>query len=300
MAFIPDEAVKRAHSVKPSAFILYTYYCMRADRAGQCFPSLKKTALETGMAYSYASEMRTHLAAEGWLEILPGGHVHLLMGFSEIPNKSSEIPKHSPSGIPKEVSVIPNNVSEIPNDKFGNPEIPLYIEPAQLTSPIEPQEPNRIVESADADPTASRAAQAREVFDFWREHLEHPNAIFKGKRERAVLSRLKDGYTLAQVKLAVKGCRLTPHNMGENDRHQRFDDLELICRDGTHLERFISTAEAKGLRAGNLLPMPPAKEPEPCGRCKDGFEMIYNFKTDTDDPMPCRYCSPMTRRANAS
>jgi len=47
-----------------------------------------------------------------------------------------------------------------------------------------------------------------------------------------------------QLKAAVEGCSKTPHNMGRNDTGQRWDDLELICRDGAHVERFMGNAKA--------------------------------------------------------
>jgi hypothetical protein len=53
---------------------------------------------------------------------------------------------------------------------------------------------------------------------------------------------MREGYTVEQLKLAVDGCARTPHNMGENDQRQRYDDLELICRDGAHVERFMRNA----------------------------------------------------------
>lgn len=88
-------------------------------------------------------------------------------------------------------------------------------------------------------------AQARPeaaVFAYWQTTLGHPTAKFGGKRERAVKARLADGYTVEQLKQAVDGCSRTPHNMGQNDRGERYDDLELICRDTSHVDRFIRNA----------------------------------------------------------
>lgn len=86
--------------------------------------------------------------------------------------------------------------------------------------------------------------QARRVFGFWREHMKHPRAALDAKREKAITARLRDGYSVEDLVLAVKGCRLTPHNMGKNDRNTVFDDIELICRDAAHVDRFIHTASS--------------------------------------------------------
>ncbi len=86
---------------------------------------------------------------------------------------------------------------------------------------------------------------ARVVFEHWCAVMEKGDrAKFKGKRRRAVLARLKDGYSPEDLMAAVDGCAKTPHNMGQNDRGERYDDLELICRDETHVERFRANATA--------------------------------------------------------
>lgn len=88
--------------------------------------------------------------------------------------------------------------------------------------------------------------QARRVFGFWRSHMKHSKAALDDKRQKAIIARLKDGYTVEDLELAVKGCKLTPHNMGKNDRGQVYDDIELICRDAAHVDRFIANALKEG------------------------------------------------------
>lgn len=96
----------------------------------------------------------------------------------------------------------------------------------------------------------NRTDQATEVFEFWRETMRKPRAQFTPERVKLVTARLRDGYTPADLKKAVFGCSVTPHNAGHNDRDQRFDDLALICRDGGHVDRFMGNADR-----------PPALEP---------------------------------------
>lgn len=82
-----------------------------------------------------------------------------------------------------------------------------------------------------------------QVFNFWKEHLDHPRAMFDDKRRKAVKARLRDGYSVADLISAVRGCKLTPHNMGDNERQEIYDDIELICRDTSRVERFMARAE---------------------------------------------------------
>ena len=87
-----------------------------------------------------------------------------------------------------------------------------------------------------------------EVFEHWKAVMGHPRSVLDSKRKRAVEARLKEGRTVADLKQAVDGCAKTPHNMGKNDRGERFDDLELICRDGGRVDRFMRNAEAAPVR----------------------------------------------------
>ena len=62
------------------------------------------------------------------------------------------------------------------------------------------------------------------------------------KRLKAVKARLAEGYSITELRRAIEGCALSPHNQGQNDRGTKYDDLELICRSGEQVERFIEIA----------------------------------------------------------
>jgi len=82
-----------------------------------------------------------------------------------------------------------------------------------------------------------------EIFEFWKQIMNKNNSsILNAKRSKAIKARLKEGYTVDQIKQAILGCAATPHNMGQNDNGKRYDDIELICRDGTNVERFANNS----------------------------------------------------------
>lgn len=84
-----------------------------------------------------------------------------------------------------------------------------------------------------------------EVFDYWRKVMgKTGNVVLNAKRRSAIKARLAEGYTVEDLKLAVDGCKNTPHNMGQNDRGRPFNDIELICRNGPNVERFRDAAGA--------------------------------------------------------
>lgn len=84
-----------------------------------------------------------------------------------------------------------------------------------------------------------------QVFDYWKQVMNHPQAKLTKDRENKIRMRLNEGYSVEQIKQAVDGCKLSPHHMGENDRNTVYDDIELICRSGSKLEGFMNKAKQK-------------------------------------------------------
>lgn len=106
-------------------------------------------------------------------------------------------------------------------------------------------------------------SEVLEVFEFWRELHSNGRSRIDEKRRRAISARLRDGYTVDDLKLACLGCRLSPFHNGENDRQTAYRSIELICRDADHVDRFIDLAEREASRvktkqtpdADGVLPM---------------------------------------------
>ena len=96
--------------------------------------------------------------------------------------------------------------------------------------------------SSQANTTPAPIDDVRAVFDYWRERLDHPKAKLDDKRKRAIVARLKDGYTVDDLKLAVDGILLDPHKMGRNDRSRKFDDIELACRTAANVDALVDLA----------------------------------------------------------
>lgn len=84
---------------------------------------------------------------------------------------------------------------------------------------------------------------AHELFDYWREKTCHPQAKFTGERKRKVVARLREGYTGDLIRSAIDGAARMPYVSPDG---RRFDDLELICRNGSKLESFAERAKGRG------------------------------------------------------
>lgn len=99
------------------------------------------------------------------------------------------------------------------------------------------------IKDLSSQPTADPLrANLVDIFEFWKSTMEKTGATkLDSKRKSKIEQRLKDGYTVEQIKQAIVNCSKTPHNMGHNDRGQKYNDIELICRDAANLERFIES-----------------------------------------------------------
>ena len=91
-----------------------------------------------------------------------------------------------------------------------------------------------------------------EIADYWRERCDHPRATvpIDGARAEAVWARLTqkpEPFTVEQIKRGIDGAKrwpyVGPHGRSQTgNAKQRFDDLELICRNEKILDNFIKLA----------------------------------------------------------
>lgn len=81
--------------------------------------------------------------------------------------------------------------------------------------------------------------QIENVFEHWKVLMDHPNAKLDEKRKTIIRKALKFGYSVSDLCQAIAGCSYTPHNIGDNERGQRYDGLQVILRDPYQIDRFI-------------------------------------------------------------
>lgn len=79
------------------------------------------------------------------------------------------------------------------------------------------------------------------VFDHWRVAMSSPRSKLDGKRQRLIKSALKN-YNVDDLKSAIDGCRASPWHMGDNDRREKYNGLDLILRNSEKIEGFMAKA----------------------------------------------------------
>ncbi len=80
-----------------------------------------------------------------------------------------------------------------------------------------------------------------QVFEHWRTKRHHPRAKATPERKRIIAKALKT-YSVTDLQRAIDGVGRSPHHMGENERRQIYDDIELVLRDAKHIEGFMKLA----------------------------------------------------------
>lgn len=85
--------------------------------------------------------------------------------------------------------------------------------------------------------------QLLQVFEHWKTIMGHDRARMDVSRAKVIRARMKDGYTVEDLCLAIDGCAASAFHMGENDRGQVYDSITLILRDADHVDKFIRAGE---------------------------------------------------------
>ena len=88
----------------------------------------------------------------------------------------------------------------------------------------------------------SPSAAMLSIFGHWQKVMEHPQARLDGSRQKSIREALAMGYSVAELCQAIDGCRLTPYNMGLNDRGQRYDGFHIVFKSADQIDRFIGNA----------------------------------------------------------
>ncbi|NYS09340.1 putative replication protein [Xanthomonas phage PBR31] len=82
------------------------------------------------------------------------------------------------------------------------------------------------------------------IFAYWQRVMDSPRSQLDAKRRKTIKAALKMGYSPHELCRAIRGCSLTPHNMGKNERGQKYNGIDLIFRSADQIDRFIANDSA--------------------------------------------------------
>lgn len=83
------------------------------------------------------------------------------------------------------------------------------------------------------------------VFEFWKAILGHERAQLGPTRRRTIRAALEMGYSVDDLRLAIVGCKWSDFHQGANQSKQVYDDVELICRNETYIDKFLIVGQRK-------------------------------------------------------
>ena len=103
---------------------------------------------------------------------------------------------------------------------------------------------------------------AREVFDYWREVFDHPGAKWSPERKTKIEARLKDGFTVDDLKSVCDGVKVSPYHMGldrkRNPSGTVYDSIDLLYRNVGNVERYMDFAKQHAAEHAPPKPRPAA------------------------------------------
>ena len=223
----------------PFELTLYLHLKRTAGDSGQCWKSTATLAKETGMSTGMVSKAKDSLT----LARVELGKKALIQ-VKEEENPHGGKARHIITLIdiwPDNFKRFASSQDEVANSphELASPQDEVASSPHEIKKEPKKKEPKEETKTLSS-PTSSTVVHA--VFSYWQEALNHPQARLTPEREKAIRARLKEGYTFDQITQAIDGCRASPFHRGQNERSQAYDDLTLICRNGSKLESFINVA----------------------------------------------------------
>lgn len=148
-----------------------------------------------------------------------------------------------PTQIEPELTLLTAAEAETVNEEKASEPIPLFGEsfvPAIVTASKGKGKASKSLSDATQfkpgqyKPTES---EIREVFQYWQEVCNRRESKLDSLRRTRIAWALSN-YGIERCKTAINGIASNPHNQGQNDRHRKYDDIELCFRNEVKFEGF--------------------------------------------------------------
>jgi len=142
---------------------------------------------------------------------------------------------------------VPGTSQPVPGTSHGVPPDQNRIE--QTRSDMNGSEENNVVDEPPAAVEPPEKGPARETLtakiDEVVAHYKvyHPRSKPSDKVRKKVGARLKENWTVADIKRAIDGCHKSGFHCGDNKHGRKYQTLDLIVRDSDKVQQFIEIYE---------------------------------------------------------
>ena len=293
-----EDVVLRSHEMLPTEYRVLTYLYGRKNRkTGQCNPRKAMIARDLHIDRSNVSRALDGLVKRGWIALDDDQNwqffIPVTMGKPTLPFA----PRRGGRNVVK-ITTKPN-VENVVNLTTNEPEIKeddvvnLTTEVCDIRTPvlsIYPKaerarnisssltEKEQSIEQNKNTLSKTTSEKVHRIFGHWQAVFNHPTSKLTNERKRYVNTRLKEGYTEAEIILAIDGCANSPHHMGMNDQGKVYDDLTLICRSGSKLEQFIGYNNRNKENHNGSHNKPSSEREKSSERSENGYRMVAELR----------------------
>lgn len=205
-----------AEGLTPGEKLVFVSLADQANDEGVCWPSQSKTAARTGFTRQTVNQHIRSLESKGLVSVVERGQYRMVYQI-----QMSDI--------------LTPQMSDNPTLDVGKSDSRCRESRHIYKPPINHQRTN------------DTSVEVQKVFSHWQETLDHPRAKLDDKRKRKIAAALKT-FSLEDLCLAIDGCAASDFHMGKNDSQTKYDDISLILRDASHIEKFMDGAEDGGRR----------------------------------------------------
>jgi hypothetical protein len=228
--------------LSPFELTLYLHLKRTAGDSGECWKSTATLAKETGMSAGMVSKAkdaltipRVELGKKPLIKVKEeenphGGKARHVITLTDIWPDNIKRFASSQDEVASSPGELASSYSEVASS------------PHELKKEHKKKEPK---EETKALSSTNGSTDVQVIFSYWQQALNHPHARLTPERERVIRARLREGYTPDVIKKAIDGCRASPFHRGQNERGQPYDDLTLICRNGSKLESFLNIGKVE-------------------------------------------------------
>lgn len=201
----------------------------------------------------------------GAAKLMPDYASSIGVASNESTTNSQPLASGKPVAMPKRAS---STLDAVPESATSTPLAESSSAPSPSPSPSpSPKDKTTLSTCADlvSETERKKPDKARDdvtgIFDYWREVMKSPRSVLDEKRRKAISGALKAGHSSDDLRRAIRGCSMTPHNMGKNDRGQKYNGIELILRSADQIDRFI--ANDGGTEGGDAQVLTQLRERHP-------------------------------------